>query len=115
MDNLPAPSSPNNAVPALYKSLEHAYNYLRYRRRETVQEKPNPDIYYQLHFTRVCILGVISHHINHLAANPSTAEVFQYMQIYTGLQILEARLQGKAQAFEGIRLIKERKATIENA
>ncbi|MFZ1396763.1 MAG: hypothetical protein WAS33_07695, partial [Candidatus Promineifilaceae bacterium] len=105
MPNLPQPLITDRAGLQLYKSLELAYNFLRYRRRR-VRNVKRDHSYAQLQYTRLCILGNISHYLMKAPSNRDTHSIQQYMELFVMLQILEARMRGEVQAFEGIRLMK---------
>ena len=111
MGNLPSPLSITTVDQRIYKSLEFAYSYLRYHRRKDIRKANKTVVAQQLHYIRLCILATISSFMTQHPIDGAAGKILPYIHHYIATQILEARIQGREKAFEGIRLIKEHVAS----
>ncbi|MCA9994165.1 MAG: SUMF1/EgtB/PvdO family nonheme iron enzyme [Anaerolineales bacterium] len=96
----------DNEHQALYRSLELSYNFLRYRGREQRPKETTQAVYDQLHYVRLCVLGLLSTCV--VKGVPDRTKMVQLVRLYVSFYALLARIKGEVPAFEGIRLIKER-------
>lgn len=110
--DLPEVVFENAAHRKRYRSLELAYNFLRYRGREQRPQAARQTVYDQLHYVRLGVLSLLSACLEQ--GSPDRLKMAQFSQLYASFYALVARMKGELPALEGIRLIKERVVRQEN-